>query len=120
MIDLTELTEEQQNKLQSISRQDEEFLETLTDIQIMNIENSGLEPKAHSLCSLAALISVDAPIASYAWQTAVAEESGVTVDDVIGVLITLAPTVGMAHIVAAATKLSIVYDVEVEEIWKAA
>ena len=120
MVVLGRVTPEQEDQLRGLSEQDQTTIETLTKVQIRNTELSGLDPRTHSLCSMAALISIDAPLASYAWQAAVAIESGVTVDDIVGVLVTLAPTVGMARIVAAANKLSIVHDVAVEELWKAA
>lgn len=116
VIDLAEITNEQEQRLQSLSNQDEDTIETLVAMQVNNVENSGLDPKTHSLCRLAALVSIDAPLASYSWQAKVAIASGVTVDDIVGVLIALAPTVGMARVVAAANKLAVLYDITIDEI----
>lgn len=117
---MTEITTEQEKKLRGLSEWDEDTIESLVAMRAQNIENSGLDAKTHSLCRLAALVSIDAPLASYAWHAKVAMASGVTVDDVVGVLVALAPTVGMARIVAAATKLAVLYDIAVEEIRKVA
>ncbi len=117
---MAEITNEQEQRLLGLSNQDEEVIESLVAMQVRNVEDSGLDPKTHALCRLAALVSVDAPLASYAWQTEVAIESGVTVDDMVGVLIALAPTVGIARVVAAATKLAVLYDISVEDIRKVA
>jgi len=117
---LIEITEEQASKLKSMSRHDEDMIETLADIQVLNIEKSGLDPKTHALCRLAALVALDAPLASYAWQASVATESGVTLDDTVGVLIALAPTVGLTRIVAAANKIAALHGIEAEDIWEAA
>ncbi len=113
---MAEITNEQEQRLQSLSNQDEDTIETLVAMQVNNVENSGLDPKTHALCRLAALVSIDAPLASYSWQAKVAIASGVTVDDIVGVLIALAPTVGMARVVAAANKLAVLYDIAIDEI----
>lgn len=117
---MVEITNEQERRLRGLSSQDEEIIESLVAMQVTNVENSGLDPKTHSLCRLAALVSIDAPLASYAWQAEVAIESGATIDDMVGVLIALAPTVGMTRIVAAAGKLAVLYDIAIEEIRKVA
>jgi len=117
---LAEITNEQEQRLRGLSDHDEDTMESLVAMQMTNVENSGLDPKTHALCRLAALVSIDAPLASYAWQTKAAIASGATVDDMVGVLIALAPTVGMAHIVAAASKLAVLYDIALEEIRKVA
>ena len=120
VIDLVEISNEQEQMLRGLSNQDEEIIESLVAMQVTNVENSGLDPKTHALCRLAALVSIDAPLASYAWQTEVAMECGVTVDDMVGVLISLAPTVGMARVVGAASKLAVLYDITLEDIRKVA
>ena len=120
VIDLAEITNEQEQRLKGLSSQDEDMFESLVAMQVTNIENSGLDPKTHALCRMAALVSIDAPLASYAWQAKVALECGVTVDEMVGVLIALAPTVGMARVVAAADKLAVLYDISLEEIRKVA
>ncbi len=117
---MAEITNEQEQRLRGLSSQDEDMFESLVAMQVTNVENSGLDPKTHALCRLAALVSIDAPLASYAWQAKVAVASGATVDDMVGVLIALAPTVGMARVVAAASKLAVLYDIAVEEIQKVA
>lgn len=117
---MVEISNEQEQRLRGLSNQDEEIIESLVAMQVTNVENSGLDPKTHALCRLAALVSIDAPLASYAWQTEVAMECGVTVDDMVGVLISLAPTVGMARVVGAASKLAVLYDITLEDIRKVA
>jgi alkylhydroperoxidase/carboxymuconolactone decarboxylase family protein YurZ len=79
----------------------------LLRVQESNIEQSGLDARTWSLVRLAALISIDAAPASYIWHITTAQESGVTGDEIVGVLIALAPTVGLARIVAAAPEIAI-------------
>ena len=54
---------------------------------------------------MAALIAVDAPPASYLANTAAAEDSGVTADDIQGVVIGVAPVVSTARVVSAGGKI---------------
>lgn len=93
--------------IRGLATGDTKFIESLLKIQLDNIVDSGLDPRTHALVRLAALVTLDAPPASYMWQLGIAEESGVTSDDILGVLIALAPTVGMARIVAAAPEIAL-------------
>jgi 4-carboxymuconolactone decarboxylase len=70
-------------------------------------ERSGLDRRSYALVKLAALIALDAPPASYLWQVGNALEAGVTPEDLIGVLIAVAPQVGGPKIVAAAPELMV-------------
>ena len=70
-------------------------------------ERSGLDQRSYALVKLAALIALDAPPASYLWQVGNAVEAGVTPEDLIGVLIAVAPQVGGPKIVAAAPELMV-------------
>jgi alkylhydroperoxidase/carboxymuconolactone decarboxylase family protein YurZ len=66
---------------------------------------SGLDARTFGLVRVAALIAMDAPPASYAWQVAEALEGGATPEDILGVLRALAPQVGSPRVVAAAPEL---------------
>jgi len=66
-----------------------------------------LDPRSYALVKLAALIALDAPPASYLWQVANALDAGATPEDLIGVLIAIAPQVGGPRLVAAAPELMV-------------
>jgi 4-carboxymuconolactone decarboxylase len=68
---------------------------------------SGLDARSYALVKLAALIALDAPPASYLWQVSNALAAGVTPEDLIGVLIAIAPQVGGPKLVAAAPELMV-------------
>jgi alkylhydroperoxidase/carboxymuconolactone decarboxylase family protein YurZ len=68
---------------------------------------SGLDARSYALVKVAALIALDAPPASYLWQVSNALEAGATPEDLIGVLIALAPQVGGPKLVAAAPELMV-------------
>jgi len=90
------------------------IIESLLAMQIENIEDSGLDARSHALVRIAALVAVDAPPASYVWQVGVALDSGVTPDEIVGVLIALAPSIGMARVVAAAPEIALALGMELE------
>ena len=68
---------------------------------------SGLDARGYALVKLAALIALDAPPASYLWQVSNALDAGATPEDLIGVLIAIAPQVGGPKLVAAAPELMV-------------
>jgi 4-carboxymuconolactone decarboxylase len=91
------------------------MIEDLLRVQGSNIEHSGLDARTWSLVNLAALVSIDAAPASYIWHITTAQEVGVTAEEVVGVLVALAPTVGVARIVAAAPEIAIGLGIERDE-----
>jgi alkylhydroperoxidase/carboxymuconolactone decarboxylase family protein YurZ len=68
---------------------------------------SGLDSRTYSLAKIAALIALDAPPASYLWQVANAVAAGCTAQDILGVLIAVAPQVGGPRTVAAAPEIMV-------------
>jgi alkylhydroperoxidase/carboxymuconolactone decarboxylase family protein YurZ len=71
------------------------------------LEGSGLDARTFALAKIAALIALDAPPASYAWQVANALEEGATAEDILGVLYAVAPQVGGPRVVAAAPEIMV-------------
>lgn len=84
---------------------DSPVLDTLADMTASSIEHSTLVPRELMLARIAALIALDAPPASYLANATAAEETGVTMDDVQGVMIAVAPLVGTARVVSAGGKI---------------
>ena len=93
---------------------DERFVKDVLAMQLTNVEASDLDPKTHALVRLGALIALDASQSSFQWNAATALASGATVDEIVGVLIAVAPNVGLARIVSAASEvaLAIGYDID--------
>ena len=88
-------SQDTRNVLNALSTNDTDLMQTLLQVQMENIEASGLPPATHALCCLAALVALDGAPASFAWQVAVAKAGGASDEDVVGVLKAVAPTVGM-------------------------
>jgi alkylhydroperoxidase/carboxymuconolactone decarboxylase family protein YurZ len=70
-------------------------------------ERSPLDARTFALVKIAALIALDAPPASYAWQVANALDEGATPEDILGVLTAVAPQVGGPRVVAAAPEIMV-------------
>lgn len=76
---------------------------------------SGLDPRTFALVKIAALIALDAPPASYAWQLGNAMADGVTSEDILGVLVAVAPQVGGPKVIAAAPEIMIGLGLEIPD-----
>src|SRR3954447_11477105 len=98
---------ETHDTLKGLSTGDVEFLETAVELREAQLERTGLDPRTFALVKIAALIAVDAPPASYAWQVANALEYGASAEDILGVLRAVAPQVGGPRVVAAAPEIMI-------------
>jgi hypothetical protein len=70
-----------------------------------NIERSGLDMRVHTIVRLAAFVAGGEPGTAYVEDVVSALGHGVTLDEIVGVLVTLLPTVGPARVTgfAAAT-----------------
>jgi alkylhydroperoxidase/carboxymuconolactone decarboxylase family protein YurZ len=68
---------------------------------------SRLDDRSYALVKLAALIALDAPPASYVWQVGNAIAEGASAEDILGVLIAVAPQVGGPRIVSAAPEIMV-------------
>ena len=106
---------EAHQKLSGISAGNLEVLEEAVGLRELNREGSGLDGRTFALVKIAALIALDAPPASYAWQIANALEEGVTPEDLIGVLRAIAPQVGGPRIIAAAPEIMVAMGLPLDE-----
>jgi len=68
--------------------------DALLEITGASLERCDLEPRELMLARIAALAAVEAPPASYLLNAGPAAEVGVTLEDVQGILIAVAPIVG--------------------------
>ena len=91
--------------LKGLSAGEVEFLESAVGLREAQLERTGLDSRTFALVKIAALIALDAPPASYAWQIANALQDGATPEDILGVLRAVAPQVGGPRVVAAAPEV---------------
>lgn len=76
---------------------------------------TGLDEKTFALVKIAALIALDAPPASFAWQVATAVDVGVTPESIVGVLRAVAPQVGGPKVVAAAPEIMLALGLSISD-----
>ena len=80
---------------------DTPVLDTLTDMTAASVDHNSLSTRDYMLARLAALIAVDAPPVSYFVNASAIEESGLSTEDIQGVMIAVAPVVGAPRVMAA-------------------
>ena len=81
-------------------------LDTVAEMTAASLENCSLEPRELMLARIAALAAAGAPPVSYLLNASTAVDAGVTLEDVQGVLVAIAPIVGTARTVAAAGNIT--------------
>jgi 4-carboxymuconolactone decarboxylase len=91
--------------LAGISAGDMTLLETALGLREAALAATGLDARTFALVKVAALIALDAPPASYAWQIGNALDEGASPEDVLGVLRAVAPQVGGPRVIAAAPEI---------------
>ena len=80
-------------------------LETLARMQVGALERSGLDEETYLLIRLAALVATDATPVAYHAHLATATELGLPPAKILGVFGAIAPLVGSARVLSAASKL---------------
>jgi hypothetical protein len=86
--------------------EDTPVLDTLADMTAVSIARSNLDGREHMVARLAAMVAVGAPPASYLINAGTASDVGITLEDVQGVLIAVAPIVGTTRVVSAAGNIA--------------
>jgi hypothetical protein len=102
--------------LRSMASYDAARLEPLLEMHVENQVASGLDPRTYAIVKIAGLVGMNGTAASYAWQIGFAKQAGVTYDDIAGVLVALAPTIGMARIASAATEIALAMGVDLDAV----
>jgi alkylhydroperoxidase/carboxymuconolactone decarboxylase family protein YurZ len=109
------VAQETHEALKGVSAGDLDFLESAVGLREAHLEATGLDARTFALVKIAALIALDAPPASYAWQVTNALADGATPEDMLGVLRAVAPQVGGPRVVAAAPELMLAMGLSLPE-----
>jgi alkylhydroperoxidase/carboxymuconolactone decarboxylase family protein YurZ len=80
---------------------DNPVLDTLTDMTAASVDHNSLSPREFMIARLAAMVAVDAPPISYFVSASAIEESGLTAEDIQGVMIAVAPVTGAPRVMSA-------------------
>ena len=105
---------EYKETLRRLALNDESFVESVLGMGRDTVEVSRLDPKTHALVRLGASLAIDAAPSSYQSNVEVALAAGASIDEIVGTLIAVAPTVGLTRVVSAAPELALAlgYDVD--------
>ena len=103
-----------EDRLRDLALCNEAFMISVLAIDVEDARPSGLEPAKHALVQLASLVAIGAGGVSLHACVEAALNAGVTVNEIVGTLIAVAPTVGVARVVAAAPEVALAlgYDVD--------
>jgi len=80
---------------------DNPVLDTLTDMTAASVDHNSLSPREFMIARLAAMVAVDAPPISYFVSASAIEGSGMTTEDIQGVMIAVAPVTGAPRVMSA-------------------
>jgi alkylhydroperoxidase/carboxymuconolactone decarboxylase family protein YurZ len=106
----------QRDSLRKLSLHDPGYVEAVVGATAHGTAPAHLDGRSCSLGRIAALFAIDGPESSYGWATSAALAAGVTSDELVDLLIAVAPVIGSARVVSAAPKLGLAlgYDVEAD------
>jgi 4-carboxymuconolactone decarboxylase len=91
--------------LKGVATGDASLLDELFGLREAQMQSTALDARTFALVKIAALIALDAPPASYAWQVGNALNDGASAEDILAVLRAVAPQVGGPRVVAAAPEI---------------
>jgi 4-carboxymuconolactone decarboxylase len=93
--------------------------EKLVDFVLARTAGAGpppaLDRKAEALVQVGALLSVGASTASLRCTVELAQATGATDEEILGVLVAIGPAVGLARVVAEAPRLALAMGYEIDE-----
>jgi alkylhydroperoxidase/carboxymuconolactone decarboxylase family protein YurZ len=75
---------------------------------------SGLDPKIRSLVRIAVLVGNDGSVETFRWTIGDALEAGADADEIVGILLAVAPLIGVARVVASAPKVALALDYDID------
>ena len=103
---MSEQAADPQESLQRLAEGDLTILNVLKRMIEGTFEESGLDPQTFMLVRIAALATLDAAPASWLMNLEAGGEAGLAPESVMGTLIAIAPVIGTARIVSAASNIT--------------
>ena len=101
--------------LRRLALRDDRYIESLLADDRGSATEAGIDPRAHALVRVGALIAVDAAPPSYMSAAQDALEAGATYEELVGTLIVVMPVVGVARVVSAAPNLGLAIGYDIGE-----
>jgi len=98
---------EHEDLLRRLALNDEDVLASLLGPEVADAEPGALDAKTAALVGLAGLIALESAPATYQWSVTRALAAGASDGEVVGVLVALAPIVGIARVNSAAPEVAL-------------
>ena len=107
--------EDYQVTLQRLAVRDQRYIEGVLQADRSSPTLSGLDDRAHALIRIGALIAMNVSPPAYMDSVNAALAAGATNDEIVGTLVAVLPTVGVARVVSAAPNLGLALGSDVAE-----
>jgi 4-carboxymuconolactone decarboxylase len=107
--------EDYQVTLRKLALRDERYIDGLLQTDRANPTMAGLDDRTHALIRIGALIALNAAPAAYMDSVNAALRAGASHEEIVGTLIAVLPTVGVARVVTAAPNLGLAMGYDVAE-----
>jgi 4-carboxymuconolactone decarboxylase len=101
--------------LRRLALNDEKLVGSVLARTVVMSPAPALDRKAEALVQVGALLSVGASTASLRWTVELAQATGATDEEILGVLVAIGPAVGLARVVAAAPRLALAMGYEIDD-----
>jgi 4-carboxymuconolactone decarboxylase len=103
-----------EERLRRLVLHDERCIRSMLGIHLNNNEAAGLDPRTQALVRLGGLVALGAAPVSYHWAVEAALDAGATAEELVGVLVAVAPISGLARVISATPEvaLAIGYDLD--------
>jgi 4-carboxymuconolactone decarboxylase len=93
--------------LRRLAVRDDRYIDSLLGDHRDDASRSGIDPRAHALARLGALVAVDATPAAFMTTVEAALNAGASYEEIVGTLIAVLPIVGVPRVVSAAPNLGL-------------
>lgn len=104
-----------EDRLRALALNDERLVGSVLGGGGDDVEISRLDPKTHALVRLGGLLAIGAARSSYQCQVDWAFAAGASEEEIVGTLIAIAPTVGLARVVSTAPELALAVGYDIDE-----
>jgi alkylhydroperoxidase/carboxymuconolactone decarboxylase family protein YurZ len=101
--------------LRRLALNDEQWVDSVLTAAPTAPAGYGLGAKSEALIRLGAMLSMGAATASLRWMVEMAKAAGASDDEIVGVLVAIAPAVGVARVVSSAAGLAVALGYELDD-----
>ena len=107
--------EDYQVTLRKLAVRDDRYIDALLQAEHASPTLAGIDERSHALIRIGALIALNAAPPAYMDSVNAALRAGASQEEIVGTLIAVLPTVGVARVVTAAPNLGLAMGYDVSE-----